>query len=153
MGPKLAGQGGGGNKPANKARAQSKTNCVVCKATTNTIASNREGGVQCGVCDLWWHPTCANLAPERFKLIVEWTEGGASSPWKCQACDTAAAKMMKMINSLAARVGETEKQLTVQSERVYRVEEKDRMQDSRLDMQEREIKALREDLSQLGHTI
>ena len=158
--------GPGGNKPkgvgdkgvggdkvgdkVSKGRGQSKTSCVVCKATTNTIASNREGGVQCGVCDLWWHPTCANLAPERFKLIVEWTENGSSSPWKCSSCDTANVKMLKMINNLATRMDVTEKVLAEESERVDRVEEKDRVQDSRLDMQEKEIKALKEQVIRMG---
>ena len=144
---------GGGEKASDKVakgKGQSKTNCVVCRASTNVIPSNREGGVQCGVCDLWWHPTCANLSHERFKLFLEWTENGAASPWKCHACDTAHAKMMKMFNNLAARVGENEKQLTEQSVRVEKVEEKDRIQDSRLDIQEREIKALREEVIKLG---
>ena len=108
-----AGPGGGaakatgGKEKGPRGNAQSKPNCVVCGKTTSTITTNREGGVQCGVCDLWWHPTCANLTPERFRMIVEWTEDGAPSPWKCQACDSAMAKLLKATKALAYRVEET----------------------------------------------
>ena len=156
MGPKAAGQGGGGAKPTGgkekvpKGNGQSKTNCVVCRKTTNTIVTNREGGIQCGVCDLWWHPTCANVPPERFRMIVEWTEDGLPSPWKCQACDSSMAKLLKVTNALATRVEVSEKQLTEQAGRLDRAEDKDKLQDTRLDGQDREIRQLREQVARLG---
>ena len=102
------------------------------------------------MCDLWWHPTCANLSPERFRMIVEWTEDGAPSPWKCQACNSAMAKLLKVTNALATRVEGTEKQLTEQAGRMDRAEDKDKLQDTRLDKQDREIKELREQVARLG---
>ena len=143
---------GGGAKAANvsKKKTQSKTNCVVCKCTTNKVPSNREGAVQCGVCDCWWHPKCAQLSTEKFEMIAKWTEDGSQSPWKCQSCDNAGAKLLKMVTVLSSRVGENEKKLEVQAGRMDRVEDKSKLQDSRLDSQGREIKELKEQLAKLG---
>ena len=143
---------GGGAKAANvsKKKTQSKTNCVVCKCTTNKVPSNREGAVQCGVCDCWWHPKCAQLSTEKFEMIAKWTEDGSQSPWKCQSCDNAGAKLLKMVTVLSSRVGENEKKMEVQAGRMDRVEDKSKLQDSRLDSQGREIKELKEQLAKLG---
>ena len=92
------GQGGGGeggkgtgtNVEKQAPKKKSKFNCVVC---SNKVNSNRDGSVQCGIYDLWWHPT----SKEKFKLICMWMEqDGSSSPWKCASCDGAAAKVIKL---------------------------------------------------------
>ena len=147
-----AGGGGGGAKPTNvsKKKNQSKTNCVVCKSTTNKVPSNREGAVQCGVCDCWWHPKCALLSTEKFEMIAKWTEDGSQSPWKCQSCDSAGAKLLKMVTVLSSRVGDNENKLAEQAGRMDRVEDKSKLQDTRIDCQGKEIKELREQLAKLG---
>ena len=100
------------------------SDCVVCTATTNRIATNKDGAVQCGVCDLWWHPTCAQLSREKFQIIIICLEQyGSSSPWKCASCDGAAAKVMKMYNANAKMV-DTKKQLADHAGRMNRVEDK-----------------------------
>ena len=123
---------------------------MVCRKTTNTIPTNREGGISCGSCELWWHPACANLSTERFRMIVEWTQGGFPSPWKCQSCDSSMTKLFKLANTLATRMDKTEKQLEEQSGRLDRAADKDKMQDTRLDGHDRELKQLREEMTRLG---
>ena len=100
--PTGMGQGGGGeggkgtgtNVEKQAPKKKSKFNCVVC---SNKVNSNRDGSVQCGIYDLWWHPTCAQLSKEKFKLICMWMEqDGSSSPWKCASCDGAAAKVIEL---------------------------------------------------------
>jgi hypothetical protein len=151
-----AGAGGGGVKAAAKVakkvktQAQSKTNCLVCRLTTNIIPSNRAGGVQCRVCDSWFHPLCAQLSAEVFGLITKWAELGQESPWKCQSCERAGSKILKIVDALSSKVVENEKVLTVHSGRLDRVEDKEKVQDMRLDCQEKEIKDLREQLIKIG---
>ena len=84
-------KGGGGKR---KVKAPSKANCMVCKMTTNRVPSNREGSLQCGVCDGWWHSKCAQLSDELFEMISKWTQSG-------QACERASAKLLKMVSVLS----------------------------------------------------
>ena len=79
-----ASAGSGSKVGKGKAKAVSKTNCMVCKLTTNKIPSNRDGSVQCGVCDGWWHAKCAQISAEKFETIAMWTQDGQDSPWKCE---------------------------------------------------------------------
>ena len=156
-GASSSGGGGGGNKAAVKdprrVRTQARSNnCVVCRLTTNTIPSNKAGAVMCCVCDTWWHPACAQLTPEMFELITKWTEAGKESPWKCQSCEGAGAKILKIVNVLSAKVVENEKVLSEHSGRLDRFEDKEKLQDSRLDCQQKEIDELRDQLIKLGDT-
>ena len=57
---------------------------------------------------------------------------------------------MKIYNALSAKMIDTEKQLSDQSGRMDRVEDKTKHQDTRLDSQEREIKLLREQMAKMG---
>ena len=77
---------------------------MVCSRTTNKINSNRDGGVQCSGCDLWWHPTCAKMSKEKFQLIAMWLEEGSQSPWKCASCEGHGAKLIKMVTAISAKV-------------------------------------------------
>ena len=139
-------------KVARKVRtqAQSKNNCLVCRLTTNIIPSNRAGGVQCRVCDSWFHPHCAQLSAEVFGLITKWAELGQESPWKCQSCDRAGSKIQKIVDALSSKVVENEKVLTEHSGRLDRVEDRGKLRDTRLDCQDKEIKDLREQLTKIG---
>ena len=133
-----------------KVKALAKTTCLVCKTTANSVAANKSGSVKCTVCDGWWHPHCVQMSQETFKMITDWTLAGHESMWKCQTCDRASAKLMKMVTALSSKVGENEKQLAEQSTRLDKVEDKDMAQDMRLDGQEKEIKELCEVISKLS---
>ena len=149
-----AGGTGGAAKatPGPKKTKQAKTNCVVCRATTNKIASNREGAVQCGVCEGWWHPKCAQLSAEAFDMIAKWVEQfpGNQSPWKCQSCENSSAKLLNMVTLLSSKVDENKKALNDQAGRLNRVEDKSSQQDKLQECQGREIKELREQLAKLA---
>ena len=98
------------------------------------IATNKDGAVQCGVCDLWWLPTFSQLSKEKFQIIPMWLAEDGSTLWKCASYDGAGAKVMKMYNALSA---------TYQAGRMDRVEDKSKHQDTRLDCHERELRVLR----------
>ena len=154
------GSGAGDGKVAGKKKAkaqtqtqsqsQSKTNCVVCRQTCNKVASNRAGGVQCCICDSWWHPKCAHLTQDMFDMITRWTDTGLDSPWKCQTCDRAMAKYTKLANVLTTKVEANVKVLSEHSVRMDRIEDREKVRDSKLDTQQQEIARLREELTKLG---
>ena len=144
---------GSGTKAGNgkgKAKSSSKTNCMVCKHTTNKIPSNKDGSVQCGVCDGWWHAKCAQITTEKFEMIALWTQDGQDSPWKCQSCEKASSKLLKMVTCLSSKVGDNERNLAEQAVKIDRAEDKAKLQDSRMDGFGREIKEMRDQLAKLG---
>ena len=131
-------------------QSQSKNNCVVCRLTTNTVASNRSGAVQCCICDSWWHPQCAHLSQEVFDMIIKWMASGLDSPWKCQTCDRAMAKYSKLASVLTTKVEANVKVLAEHSGRMDRIEDREKGRDSKLDNQQKEIDHLKEQLVKLG---
>ena len=132
-----------------KKTKQAKTNCAVCRATTNRIPANREGGVQCGVCEKWWHPKCAHLSPGVFDMIAKWGEQfpGKQSPWQCRSCENSSAKLLQMVTVLLTKVDQNKKALDDQAGRLDKVEDKASQQDKMHESQGREIKEMREQVA------
>ena len=138
----------GGSSGSGKALA--KTTCWICKKTTNKIASNKFGGIQCFICDRWYHPPCVHLNSKKFEMIAQWEEDGSRFPWKCPPCDSSQSKLFKAVTVLNSRLDETERRMGAQDVRLERVEDKGKFQDSRLDIHDKDIKELRDQLAQLG---
>ena len=106
--------------------------------------------MQCAGCDLWWHPTCAQMSKEKFQLILMWLEEGSQSPWRCPSCAGHEAKLLKMVTAVSAKVDTNVKTLEEHGGRLDRAEDKSKVQESRLDCHEREIRDLREQMAKLG---
>ena len=140
------GSTGGGGKGGDK----KKTNCMVCSRTTNKVPSNKEGGVQCSGCDLWWHPACAQMSQEKFQLILLWLKESQQSPWKCASCQGHEAKLMKLVTAVSVKVEDNARKLGEHDGRIGRVEDKSKLQEARLDTHERELRELREQVTKLG---
>ena len=83
-------------------------------------------------------------------MITKWAELGKESPWKCQSCERAGSKIQKIVDALSSKVVENEKVLTEHSGRLDRVEDRGKLRDTRLDLQDKEIKDLREQLTKIG---
>ena len=79
-----------------------------------------------------------------------WTQDGQDSPWKCEPCLRSNSKMQKMLICLSSKVGENEKNLVEQTVRIDRAEDKAKLQDSRMDGYDREMKEMREQLAKMG---
>ena len=129
-------------------KKKSKFSCMVCSRTTNRIASNKDGVVQCSGCDLWWHPTCAQMSKEKFQLILMCLQEGSQSPWKCTSCKGHGAKLMKLVTAVSANVEDNEKKLADHAGRMERVESK--LQETRLDYHKRELRDLKEQVAKMG---
>ena len=101
----LGGKGGpGGNSKSKKKTAASKTTCLKCNRSTNKTAANKDGGVQCNVCDRWWHGPCMDISSEMFGMLCKVVEEGMQIPWRCPSCESAGTKLKKMVEVLTNRV-------------------------------------------------
>ena len=147
----LGGKGGpGGNSKSKKKTAASKTTCLKCNRSTNKTAANKDGGVQCNVCDRWWHGPCMDISSEMFGMLCKVVEEGMQIPWRCPSCESAGTKLKKMVEVLTNRVEETEKGLEKHDVRIAKIEDKNATQDAKIVSQDREIKELRDQLAKLG---
>ena len=76
-------------KSTSKSKKPAKENCVTCNSTTKEVASNKDGGVQCFVCNLWWHPTCAKVEPDLYQNLISMKKTLGRSVWYCASCTSA----------------------------------------------------------------
>ena len=78
-----------------------KNNCPVCKKTANLVASNKSCSVQCSVCDLWFHPPCADMTTEVYEYIKKGKKHGLPNVWSCHVCSTAWTSIEKRVKEVA----------------------------------------------------
>ena len=83
-------------------------NCPVCRKTTNAVASNKAGALQCSICELWFHPPCVQVDDNQLDLIKKCVDMGMGSPWSCTVCRSALEKLDKSVKQVAARVSSVE---------------------------------------------
>ena len=126
-----------------------KFDCPVCHKSAKQIASNKTGSVQCSVCSLWYHPPCANVEEGKLDMICKCEEMGMNSPWSCTICDTGLAKVARDIKENRARIGNVEASVETVVTKQEQLEEKNKSQDTRMDLQEKLIKELKEQLGKV----
>lgn len=126
-----------------------KFDCPVCHKSAKQIASNKTGSVQCSVCSLWYHPPCANVEDGKLEMIFKCVEMGMNSPWSCTVCETGLAKVAKDVKENRARIGNVEASVETVVTKQEQLEEKNKSQDTRMDLQDKIIKDLQDQLSKV----
>ena len=106
-------EGGQGTRAAkNQAKAKpNKMNCAVCKKTTKKVPGNRDGGVKCGVCQFWWHPSCLNMDSDMLNWIVMGEKLGNDCCWTCQHCQEAHLKTEQVMKAMSSRMRTVEQKV------------------------------------------
>lgn len=66
-----------------------KYNCPICDKPETTL--------ECEICVYWYHPNCANVSSEKFKLLQE-----NDVHWYCKNCDFAAKQLHRKVTTLQA---------------------------------------------------
>jgi len=70
------------------------------------VVSNNEMGIQCEICDVWFHPKCQDINEDCYKAIMNLQ----SVHWYCKSCDSKVGKLLVAVLKLQNRVdlmGET----------------------------------------------
>ena len=83
--------------------------CPVCKES--------EGILECEICVRWFHPKCANVKDEAFKMIEE-----HNFHWYCPDCDVAAKELHKKVTALQVENTKLKSDLQKIGTRVTKVE-------------------------------
>ena len=126
-----------------------KFDCPVCHKTAKQVAANKTGSVQCSVCSLWYHPPCAKVEDGKLEMIYKCVEMGMNSPWSCTVCETGLAKVAKDVKENRARIGNVEASVEAVVTKQDQLEEKNSSQDTRMDLQDKLIKELQEQLGKV----
>ena len=73
-----------------------KNDCPVCKKTAYAVPLSKIGSVQCSICDLWFHPACADMTMEVYEYVKKGKDHGLTNVWSCHVCTTAWTKIQKV---------------------------------------------------------
>ena len=73
---------------------------------------------------------------------------GLNSPWSCTVCDSGLAKVAKEVKENRARIGNIESGMDTMENKQTQMEDKNKAQDTRMDLQEKMIKDLQDKLAQ-----
>ena len=70
-------------------------NCSRCSKPVK----DSDAGLQCEICELWFHNACENITDEEFKFL----EAHSSVHWYCEACNKSVANVIKLVTSLKTK--------------------------------------------------
>jgi hypothetical protein len=80
---------------AKLAISESKDEVVKCGECKKVVADK---GIQCELCDLWFHCKCINIVEDTYKLMNQETLHAY-----CGRCDVAVGKLLRTISDMRAR--------------------------------------------------
>jgi len=67
-----------------------------------------EDGVQCEICDQWFHPHCQGISESLYKMLVDYKD---DIHWFCQGCRGGAEKLLLVMSKLQTKVDRLEDEL------------------------------------------
>ena len=80
-------------------------------------------------------------------MIYKTVDMGMNSPWSCTVCETDLAKVAKEMKENIERIDNAETRVEAMETNQTKVEEKNKAEDTRMDLQEKMIKELQEQLA------
>lgn len=80
-----------------KSNEQSSDVCFVCSKTV----SDSDDGLQCEICDGWFHIKCVGVAKKTYDLLKDPTVTGVN--WYCTPCNKGSKKILMSMTALEAR--------------------------------------------------
>ena len=70
----------------------------------------KENGVQCEICDKFWHAACAGLRQEEYNVVQESANKEEQVlHWHCAECNKNAVGVLKLIKVMQERQDKMEK--------------------------------------------
>jgi DNA repair exonuclease SbcCD ATPase subunit len=83
-------------------RTAKEENCGVCKSNVEDI----EKGVQCELCEAWFHCKCEGLQEDTYRLMKQ-----DKIHFYCGRCDKAAGRLLKNVSNLMKRQDKLEEEI------------------------------------------
>lgn len=76
--------------------------CAVCTG----VVKDGEMGLQCEICDSWWHAKCENIGDEAYKVLQR-----ENSHWFCVGCNKGVGSLITAITKIQKRQEKFEKDI------------------------------------------
>jgi uncharacterized coiled-coil protein SlyX len=97
-----------------------KSTCVGCKKKF----TKSEYCVICGMCNYWYHKTCAGMSDDIYKCVDQHFKDHGYTFWNCQPCSSYAKGITARMKELEGRLDEVERQQDQQDDKLKEVDGK-----------------------------
>lgn len=91
------GDGSGGEKGKTQVIEDELETCPTCKSKV----LEDENGVECDVCQFWYHQICQDISEVQYKALSEATASGIG--WTCKSCRLGVKKLMTKIHAISVK--------------------------------------------------
>jgi len=132
-----------------KVSVKESEKCKVCDKSVG----DKELGVQCELCDKWFHTGCVKIPEDVYKVLGKI----ANLHWFCEVCNSNACKLFVTLTKLNERVGQLESDVKNNqaevSNRLGKVEKETDHSNKRVNDMDSRIAKIEQDLHKLGSTV
>ena len=132
-----------------KVSVKESEKCKVCDKSVG----DKELGVQCELCDKWFHTGCVKIPEDVYKVLGKI----ANLHWFCEVCNSNACKLFVTLTKLNERVGQLESDVKNNqaevSNRLGKVEKETDHFNKRVNDMDSRIAKIEQDLHKLGSTV
>ena len=118
--------------------AKDDVKCGICAKNVG----DKEPGIQCEVCEKWWHTNCVKIPDDVYKVLGKIP----NLHWFCEVCNLGANKMLANLTKLNEKVDQFEIELKSNKTEVKKVDE-------RMDKADMEIKKLRDTVDNMNRSV
>ena len=101
--------------------SEDKEECGYCMVTVST----RDKGVQCEICEVWYHAMCEGVLEDTYKYLQK----RQSVHWYCKARDKGVTKLIMVITNLQRKQEKLELDIKAVAEDMTKI--KNEMQDNK----------------------
>lgn len=98
----MTGRGRKGSKSVEESKGESEDKCLNCRK----IVREDDDGLQCEVCELWFHSGCQGMTSETYRIINQ--EG---IHWFCKNCDKRVSKLVVTVAKIEERQEKMDEEL------------------------------------------
>ena len=112
--------------------------CGICAI----IVGDKEPGIQCEVCEKWWHTNCVKIPDDVYKVLCKIP----NLHWFCEVCNTGAHKILANLTKLNEKVDQFEIELKSNTTEFKKFGE-------RMDKVDMEIKKLRDNVDNINRSV
>lgn len=123
-----------------------------CKACDKSVG-DKELGVQCELCDKWFHAGCVKIPEDVYKVLGKI----ANLHWFCEVCNSNACKLFVTLTKLNERVGQLESDVKNNqaevSNRLGKVEKETDVFNKRVNDMDSRIAKIEQDFHKFGSEV
>ena len=95
--------------------------------------------MQCSVCGLWIHKTCANISDDGFKFLEEQVKNNGTAFWACRSCTAYANGMNHRMKEIEAKLDEVKETCGKNAEGLKEVRDEVGLLSHKVDQQNKKI--------------